>query len=89
MTKWVYNILFSLQKMFSAVDRKLKIGYYEDDGFFPTTPGIRRAVRMSRRLLEEQGHELIAFSPPRVAQVVNAFVSILGADQGKYLIEAL
>ena len=74
--------------MFS-VNKRLRIGFYEDDGFFPTTPGIRRAVKMSRRLLEEQGHELIPFTPPRVAHVVNAFVSILGADQGKYLIEAL
>ena len=27
--------------------RKLRIGYYEDDGIFPATPGAKRALRVS------------------------------------------
>ena len=26
--------------------RKLRIGYYEDDGIFPATPGAKRALRV-------------------------------------------
>ena len=69
--------------------RKLRIGYYDDDGFFPVTPGVRRAVKESRKRLQELGHELIEFTPPRVEQVVSSFISILGADRGRYLLDAV
>ena len=74
--------------MFSP-KQKLKIGYYEDDGYFPTTPGIRRAVQSAKSKLEALGHELIPFTPPRVEYVVHSFVSILTADQSRYLLSAL
>jgi Asp-tRNA(Asn)/Glu-tRNA(Gln) amidotransferase A subunit family amidase len=75
-------------KMFSE-KRNLRIGYYEDDGFFPTTPGIRRAIQIAKAKLEASGHELVPFLPPRVEYVLNSFFSILTADQSRYLLEAL
>nr|CAH0098966.1 unnamed protein product [Daphnia galeata] len=76
------------EKMFSE-KKKLKIGYYEDDGFFPTTPGIRRAIQIAKSKLEASGHELVPFLPPRVDYVLNSFINILTADQSRYLLEAL
>lgn len=76
-----------LQKFIT--ERKLRIGYYDDDGYFPSTPGVRRAVHLSRLRLQELGHELIPFAPPRVEEVVNSFTSLIGADRCKYLLEAL
>ncbi|XP_046653551.1 fatty acid amide hydrolase 1-like isoform X1 [Daphnia pulicaria] len=76
------------EKMFSE-KRNLRIGYYEDDGFFPTTPGIRRAIQIAKAKLEASGHELVPFLPPRVEYVLNSFISILTADQSRYLLEAL
>lgn len=69
--------------------RKLRIGYYEDDGYFPTTPGIRRAIQNVKSKFEALGHELILFAPPRPDYVMNSFVSLLSADQSRYLLEAL
>ena len=74
--------------MFSE-KKKLKIGYYEDDCFFPTTPGIRRAIQIAKSKLEASGHELVPFLPPRVDYVLNSFINILTADQSRYLLEAL
>ena len=74
--------------MFSE-KRKLRIGYYEDDGFFPTTPGIRRAIQTAKSSLEASGHELVPFHPPRVDFVLNSFINLLTADQSRYLLEAL
>ncbi|EFX81960.1 hypothetical protein DAPPUDRAFT_210998 [Daphnia pulex] len=76
------------EKMFSE-KRSLRIGYYEDDGFFPTTPGIRRAIQIAKAKLEASGHELVPFLPPHVEYVLNSFISILTADQSRYLLEAL
>ncbi|KAK4023136.1 vitamin D3 hydroxylase-associated protein [Daphnia magna] len=70
-------------------NKKLRIGYYEDDGFFPTTPGIRRAIQIAKTALEASGHDLVPFVPPRVDYVLNSFISILTADQSRYLLQAL
>ena len=69
--------------------RKLRIGFYDDDGFIPATPGMRRAVRMARESLEKAGHQLIPFNPPDVTEALNIYFRILKADQGKFLREAL
>ena len=69
--------------------RKLRIGYHDDDGFFPPTPGMRRAVQMARESLENLGHELIPFRPTKVDYVLNSFTRIIQADGAKYLLGAL
>ena len=33
------------QKLYKP-ERKLKIGYYEEDGIFPATPGAKRALKV-------------------------------------------
>lgn len=73
----------------SQPGRKLKIGYYEDDGFFPTTPGVQRAVRMAREHYEKLGHELIPFRPFNVEALVKSYGFMMVADQAETLLTNL
>lgn len=82
-------VLILLWSQIIKTDRKLRIGYYDNDGFFPATPGVRRAVRLAKEKLEAAGHELIEIAPPRVDHAVGAVVSILSADGSRFLLEAL
>lgn len=43
--------------------RKLRIGYFEDDGRTPVTPEIRAAVRTAAQALRRTGFEVEAFQP--------------------------
>ena len=38
--------------------RKLRIGYYTEDGELPLFPGCERAVMEAKSLLEQIGHEV-------------------------------
>ncbi|XP_015277432.1 PREDICTED: vitamin D3 hydroxylase-associated protein-like [Gekko japonicus] len=49
----------------------LRIGYYEDDGYFQPSPSMRRAVRETKHLLHAAGHMLIPFVPPRLVYAVD------------------
>ena len=69
--------------------RTLRIGYYDDDGFFPTTPAYKRAVQEARTALESRGHELVAFQPPNVQRAIELYYSLVGADGGAVLRKAL
>lgn len=74
--------------MFSG-KRNLRIGYYEDDGYIPTTPGVRRAIQIAKSKLEALGHELVPFVPLRPDYVLDSFFNLLTADKGKYILEVL
>uniref|UniRef100_A0A8C3I1U1 Fatty-acid amide hydrolase 1 n=1 Tax=Chrysemys picta bellii TaxID=8478 RepID=A0A8C3I1U1_CHRPI len=49
----------------------LRIGYYDGDGYFQPSPSMRRAVQETKKLLQEAGHTLIPFTPPRIDYVVD------------------
>ncbi|XP_043346477.1 vitamin D3 hydroxylase-associated protein-like isoform X2 [Dermochelys coriacea] len=49
----------------------LRIGYYDGDGYFQPSPSMRRAVQETRKLLQEAGHTLIPFTPPRIDYMVD------------------
>ncbi|XP_034270894.1 fatty-acid amide hydrolase 1 [Pantherophis guttatus] len=49
----------------------LRIGYYEDDGYFQPSPSMKRAVQETKNLLQAAGHTLIPFVPPRINYVVD------------------
>ncbi|XP_056408156.1 fatty-acid amide hydrolase 1-like isoform X3 [Hyla sarda] len=76
--------LYFNEKSFSSV-APLRIGYYEEDGFFQPNPSMRRILLETKKLLEAAGHQLIPFSPPRVDFVYNLFVKTLFGDGGKPL----
>ncbi|XP_078527804.1 vitamin D3 hydroxylase-associated protein-like [Lissotriton helveticus] len=42
----------------------LRIGYFDNMSHFPALPSMKRAVHETKKLLEEAGHTLVAFSPP-------------------------
>ncbi|XP_044884759.1 vitamin D3 hydroxylase-associated protein-like isoform X2 [Mauremys mutica] len=66
----------------------LRIGYYDTDGYFLLPPCMRRAVHETRTLLQEVGHTLIPFVPPRIDYVMNElFMKGLFADGGAALLE--
>jgi Asp-tRNA(Asn)/Glu-tRNA(Gln) amidotransferase A subunit family amidase len=48
----------------SKCDRaKLRIGFYEDDGYSPAEPAVRDAVRLAAAALEEDGFVVAPFRP--------------------------
>lgn len=46
-----------LPQVFSS-HKALRIGFYEEDGFFLPSPGMRRVVLDTKKLLEEGGHQV-------------------------------
>ncbi|PIO25635.1 hypothetical protein AB205_0088890 [Aquarana catesbeiana] len=64
----------------------LRIGYYEEDGFFLPSPGMRRVLLETKQLLGEAGHQLIPFKPPRVDYAFQMFLkTTIFGDGGKTL----
>ncbi|KAH0618657.1 hypothetical protein JD844_018054 [Phrynosoma platyrhinos] len=68
--------------------RPLRIGYYDDDGYFMPSPSMRRAVQETRKLLQEAGHTLLPFTPPRIDFLADElFTKGLFADGTSTLVE--
>ncbi|XP_066481539.1 vitamin D3 hydroxylase-associated protein-like [Tiliqua scincoides] len=68
--------------------RPLRIGYYDEDGYFQPSPSMKRAVQETRQLLQEAGHTLIPFKPPRIDFLVDElFTKALAADGNSTLVE--
>ncbi|XP_032970623.1 vitamin D3 hydroxylase-associated protein [Rhinolophus ferrumequinum] len=72
-----------------ASNRPLRIGYYESDGFTQPSPSMARAVRLTSRLLQDAGHQVIPFSIPRIEYATNLYTSSGFADAGATLLEKL
>lgn len=56
-----HSSLVAFFRLFS----KLKVGYYVDDGFIPSSPACARAVMEAVEALRKDGHEVVEFKPPR------------------------
>ncbi|GAA6086239.1 vitamin D3 hydroxylase-associated protein-like [Tachysurus ichikawai] len=68
----------------------LRIGYYENDGYFQPSPSMSRALRETRELLEQEGHTLIPFKPLHMFTAFNEYVGRGNlADGGATLLEHL
>jgi len=64
-----------------AIDvASLRVAYYEDDGYFPASPAVRRAVREAADALAKRGARVQLFTPPDVAKAMHTFLRILSAD---------
>lgn len=72
------------EEVFSG-KKPLRIGYYEEDGFFQPSPSMRRVLLETKKLLEEAGHTLVLFRPPRVDDVYSMLVKALLGDGGRTL----
>ncbi|CAK6442788.1 unnamed protein product [Pipistrellus nathusii] len=70
--------------------RPLRIGYCESDGYSQPSPSMARAVRLTCRLLQDAGHEVISFSIPRIEYAIEQlYIGGLFADGGATLLEKL
>ncbi len=58
----------------------LRVAVYEDDGFFPAAPALRRAVREAAAALAARGVRVEPFRPPEVGRAMALFQGILSAD---------
>ncbi len=59
---------------------RLRIGTYDDDGFFPASPAVKRAVAESAAALRALGADVVPFAPPDVGSAIKTFLAILAAD---------
>ena len=64
-------------------ERKLRIGWYDDDQFIPPVPGCKRAVRVAIEALKAQGHEVVPFYPPHLKDFIKDYFSFATGDMGK------
>ncbi|XP_014661847.1 PREDICTED: fatty-acid amide hydrolase 1-like [Priapulus caudatus] len=68
--------------------RALRIGYFDDNGHVTPTPSCKRAVHLSKEILERQGHELVPFNLPRGGEYgMMLSLRILNADDGRTLLD--
>ena len=68
-------------------NRKMKIGYYEGDSVLPVTPGILRALRMSKKALQSRGHEVVTFNLPDMMEFFEMALDILLSDGGATMLK--
>ena len=69
--------------------RELKIGCYDDDGFFECTPGMRRAVREAAEALRARGHTVEEWRPDGVKEAFALNGTFRNADGGRTFLELL
>ncbi|KAM9849339.1 fatty-acid amide hydrolase 1 [Aulostomus maculatus] len=50
--------------------KPLRIGYLESDGYQTPSPSMARGIREVKALLEQAGHTLVPFIPPRLSYVM-------------------
>jgi fatty acid amide hydrolase len=66
----------------SVILRGMRIAAWEDDGYFPASAPARRAVREAAHALEGQGAEIVWLKPPRIAEMIELYYSIVSSDGG-------
>ncbi|GMT25391.1 hypothetical protein PFISCL1PPCAC_16688 [Pristionchus fissidentatus] len=65
-------------------NKKMRIGYFESDGWLPPVPSIARAVRDTVEKLKEDGHEMVLFKVPDVEKAAAMMFKNAMPDGGKY-----
>lgn len=66
-----------------AIDvKRLRVGFYVDDGLVRPSTAVGRAVAEAARALEERGLRVTPFCPPSVREAIGLWFSILSADGG-------
>ncbi|GAA38425.2 fatty-acid amide hydrolase 1 [Clonorchis sinensis] len=73
-----------------STDRRLRIGYFVDDGSTPPVPAAQRAVLVVKDKLAALGHELVPWQPPVTGtEWLKMFLTTLVTDGGMPLLQAL
>ncbi|XP_043984263.1 vitamin D3 hydroxylase-associated protein-like [Gambusia affinis] len=63
---------FNLQTYQSS--KPLRIGYFEQDGYTQSPPSMIRGLREVKALLEQAGHTVVPYEPPRVSYAINELI---------------
>ena len=58
----------------------LRVGFYVDDGYFPASAAVRRAVDEAGRALDAAGCSVKEFSPPDILEALRVFYGLFTAD---------
>ncbi|KAM7388342.1 hypothetical protein PAMP_024521 [Pampus punctatissimus] len=70
--------------------KPLRIGYLETDGFSQPSPSMARGIREVKALLEQAGHTLVPYTPPKISYVISELlVRGILADGGTTLLKKL
>ena len=59
--------------------KRLRVGFFLDDGWFPPSAACRRAVREAASVLAARGAEVEEFTPPDVPEAMRLFFGLLCA----------
>jgi len=70
-------------------NKRLTIGFYTNDNWFPPAPACIRAVNEAAEALRKLGHTVIPYTPIDVPEAVRLFVGIIGADGSRHFLESL
>ncbi|PRP88416.1 hypothetical protein PROFUN_03330 [Planoprotostelium fungivorum] len=62
------------------IHRKLRFGYYTDDGIVRSSPAVHRSIQETVDALRKEGHEVFPFQPPRMIDAVRIYFGIMGSD---------
>ena len=62
--------------------KNLRIGFYTDNGYFPASPALRRAVEEAAEALRKLGATVENFTPPDAAETVRLFLGAVSAGGG-------
>jgi len=68
---------------------QMRIGYFDDDGFFPASPSIRRSVREAVDALASMGAQVEPFNVPDAERMNRLYLSAMTADGGFQIRRAL
>lgn len=58
----------------------LRIGWFDDDGYFRPSPAARRAVREAADVLAQRGSIVEPFVPPDLREAMRVYVGLVSAD---------
>jgi len=61
----------------------LHIGFYTDNGYFPASPALRRAVKEAAEAMKNLGATADPFTPPDAAEAVRIFLGAVSSGGGK------
>jgi len=70
------------ENLFQPQKKRLKIGYYTEDGYFPLTPACKRAVEVAIEAVSGAGCEIVYFRPPNLEVISHYFFDHMLADAG-------
>jgi len=74
-----------LRPVSDAEARKLRVGYFEDDGRTPVTPETRAAVQAAAETLKRQGYEVVPFRPEGLEKARQLWWTFFGIAGGMLL----